>query len=80
MNRINNQQGQLLIEVLIAVVVGAVFLVGATAALLSVIRTNFENRGNQVAGTLAYEQLNKVVASADSDWHSVYDLSKGQTN
>ena len=80
MNRINNQQGQLLIEVLIAIVVGAVFLVGATAALLSVIRTNFENRGNQVAGTLAYEQLNKVVALADSNWHSIYNLNKGSGN
>ncbi len=77
---IKNEKGQLLVEILIAIVVGGIFITGATVAILSVIRHNFENRGNQVAGSLAFNLVNQVIGVARSDWHDVYGLNKGSSN
>lgn len=72
--------GQLLAEILIALAAGGLFILGATIAILSVIRYNFENRGNQVAASVAFDQANRIDSFSDSVWHNIYNLSKGVSN
>jgi hypothetical protein len=71
--------GQLLIEVLVAILVGGIFLLGATVGIISLIRYNFETRGNQVASGLALDLMSSVNALIENDWHNIYDLTKGTT-
>jgi len=67
-------------EILVAIVIGGMFIIGASAALLMVVRQNFENRGNQTASSLAYSMINQAEQTAQSDWHTIYNLSKGSSN
>lgn len=76
----NANDGQLLIELLISLFVGGMFLLGATLGVTSILRYSFETRGNQAASGYANDVLNQVQLLANSDWHGLYDLSKGSTN
>ncbi len=77
---LKEEKGQVLMEVLIAIVIGGIFVTGATISLITMIRQNFENRGNQIASTVAYNMVNNAKNMAQSNWHSIYDLSKGSSN
>ncbi|BCX16260.1 MAG: hypothetical protein KatS3mg098_489 [Candidatus Parcubacteria bacterium] len=74
------EKGQLLAEILISLAVLSLLLAAATAAILSVVRNNFESRGNQIATNLVSELSNKISSFAESNWHNIYDLAKGSTN
>ncbi len=78
--KIKEQNGQLLIELLIALFVGGVFLLGATLGITSILRYSFETRGNQAAAGFANDMVNQAQLLANSNWHGLYDLSKGSTN
>lgn len=67
-------------EVLVAIAVGGMFILGATVAIVSVIKNNFENRGNQTASSLAMDLANKVESFTNNNWHNIYDLNKGSAN
>ena len=73
-------KGQLLIELLIALFVGGVFLLGATLGITSILRYSFETRGNQAAAGFANDIINQAQLLTNSNWHGLYDLSKGSTN
>jgi len=75
-----SQDGQLLTEVLVAMAVGGVLLIAATAGILSVIRHNYESRSSQTAATIAYDLINKTKSFANSDWHNIYNLAHGSDN
>ena len=78
--KIKDTQGQLLIELLIALFVGGVFLLGATLGITSILRYSFETRGNQAAAGFANDIINQAQLLTTSNWHGLYDLSKGSTN
>lgn len=77
---IQEEKGQLLIEVLVALLVGGIFLLGATLGVSSLLRYSFESRGNQVASSFAVEMLSDVESFGDAKWHNIYDLDKGVVN
>ena len=77
---IQQEKGQLLIEVLVALLVGGIFLLGATLGVSSLLRYSFESRGNQVASSFAVEMLSDVESFTDTQWHNIYDLDKGIVN
>lgn len=77
--KIKDTSGQLLIELLISLFVGGMFLLGATLGITSVLRYSFETRGNQAASGYANDILNQTQLLASSNWHNMYDLSKGST-
>jgi len=77
---LRSQDGQLLTEILVAMAVGGVLLIAATAGILSVIRHNYESRSSQTAATIAYDLINKTKSFANSDWHNIYNLAHGSDN
>lgn len=74
------ERGQLLIEVLVALLVGGIFLLGATLGVSSLIRYSFESRGNQVASSFASEMVSDIESFTDTQWHNIYNLDKGVVN
>ncbi len=72
-------KGQSLVEVLIAISVGAILIGGAAAVIVPVIRSNFETRTIQIAGSLAQEYLDNLQSMAESNWYNIYNppASKG---
>lgn len=65
--------GQSLIEILIAIAVGAILIGTATAAIIPVLRSNLETRTVQVAGSLAQEYLDNLQSLAEYDWYKIYN-------
>ncbi len=78
-SQIKKRDGQLLIELLIALFVGGMFILGATLGVTSIVRYSFETKGNQIASGFANDQLNDVKSLTDTGWHNIYDLNKGTT-
>ncbi len=66
--------GQSLVEILIAISVGAILIGGATTVIISILRSNLETRNVQIATSLAQEYLDNVQSLAESDWHIIYAL------
>jgi len=77
---LKKEEGQLLVEVLVAIGIGTVLIAGATVAIVGVIRHNFETRTIQTAASLALDQLNKVESFTRSSWHNLADLTEGSSN
>lgn len=73
-NAVSKESGQLLVEMLIALAVGAFLMLTASIALVSLLRYNFENRGNQSASALASNLMNGIVSLGEGRWHSLFDL------
>jgi len=78
-NTIRNQSGQLLVEILVAITVGGIFILGATAAILSVLRNNYETRSNQTLSSIALDLSNTITSFANADWHNIYNLGRGDS-
>ncbi len=76
---LSRRDGQLLIELLIALFVGGMFILGATLGVTSILRYSFETRGNQAASGYANDLMNQTQLLVNSNWHGLYDLSKGST-
>lgn len=74
---LEKNSGQILAEILIAIVIGGIFITGATISLVLMIRQNFENRGNQTASSINYNLLDNVINLARSNWNNLYGLDKG---
>lgn len=65
--------GQSLVEVLIAIAVGAILIGAATATIIPVLRSNLETRTVQIAGSLAQEYLDNLRSLAESNWYQIYN-------
>lgn len=65
--------GQSLIEVLIAIAVGAILIGAATTTIIPVLRSNLETRTVQIAGSLAQEYLDNLRSLAESNWYQIYN-------
>jgi len=64
--------GQSLVEIIIAIAVGAILIGGATAVLIPILRSNLETRHVQIATSLAQEYLDNLQSLAESDWQIIY--------
>ena len=67
--------GQSLVEIIIAIAVGAILIGGATAVLIPILRSNLETRHVQIATSLAQEYLDNVQNLAESNWLNIYNLT-----
>jgi type II secretory pathway pseudopilin PulG len=74
--------GQSLIEIIIAISIGAILIGGAAVVIIPVIRSNFETRAVQIAGSLAQEYLDNLQSLAESNWYNVYNppAAKGSSS
>ena len=71
-----NNGGQSLIEVLIAVSIGALIIGSAAGSLIFTVRSNQQNRATDAASPLAQELLDNVRSIAESKWQNIYNLTK----
>ena len=89
MKKILNQQGSLLLEILLAVTIGAI-IIGAVSGLVYV-----SSKSGQISGakssaiSLAEEGLEAMQSISEADWHKIYlppagsgdpDTDKGDAN
>ncbi len=74
--------GQSLVEILIAVGIGAILIGAATATIIPVLRSNLETRTVQIAGSLAQEYLDNLRSLAESNWYQIYNppIAKGPSS
>lgn len=70
---------QLLIEILVSILVGGLFLVSATLGIAGIVRYNFESRTSQVAASRAAYTVNFLEQMALSDWNKLYTLASNST-
>ncbi len=74
--KIKNQDGQSLIELVIAVAVAGI-LIGGSASLVAVsLRGNAQNRYFQTATLLSQDELEKVTTLTERNWATLYNLIK----
>jgi hypothetical protein len=74
------REGQSLIEVLIGVGVGALFIIGAAAAIAPALRTNQAVTQVQTKTELGDELIQNVKAWAAGNWNNVLALATGTAN
>lgn len=72
------QRGQSLIELVIAIAVGVLFITGALGIIVVSLRVNLQNTGSQSATELTQELLEQVTVFANADWHNL-DLAPAAT-
>jgi hypothetical protein len=74
------REGQSLMELLIGLAVGAVFIIGAATVIAPSIRTNQEVSVVQTDSQFATEMANNVRVWATNNWSNVLTLATGTTN
>lgn len=70
-------KGQSLIEVLVAIAVGAIIIGGVAVTIGVTLRSNVQNKNVQTATTLAQEVVGEVSDLAAGNWHNLDALSVG---
>lgn len=71
----NKRQGQSLIEILVAIGVGTIMLVGAITALTPAIKSQTDVNKSQVGAALGAELLDEVRIFAEASWHNIDGLT-----
>jgi hypothetical protein len=71
------RSGQSLIEILIAVVVGVIMILGTAAIIAPALKSHTASTRGQVAGALGKELLDNVHVFAEADWHNITRLVSG---
>lgn len=75
--RYSRNKGQSLIEILIALVVGSIFIIGAATIIIPSLRLNTQANRIQVGAALGKELLENVRVSSEADWYEIYKFNKG---
>src|SRR3989344_558796 len=70
---LRTNSGQSLIEVLIGIAIGTIFITGIVAILVLTLRIGFQNKFTQSAAELAGGLTDQVAVFSDANWHNVYD-------
>jgi prepilin-type N-terminal cleavage/methylation domain-containing protein len=70
--RLNTNQGQSLIEIIIGLAIGGILIGAATSAITLTLRQSLDIRTTQIADALVQEYLDNLQALAESDWHKIY--------
>lgn len=68
----NTNSGQSLIELIIALAIGGIFITAATSSIYLIIKSNTETKTNQIATFLAQEYLDNLNAISYSRWLEIY--------
>ena len=72
---IKSISGQSLVEIIIAITVGAILIGAASAVIAPILRSNLETRNVQTASSLTQEYLDNVQNLAESNWFNIYGLT-----
>ena len=66
-----SQSGQSLIELVIGIAIGVLFITGALGIITVTLRLDLQNKYGQPAAELAQEITEQVAVVANADWHSI---------
>lgn len=69
-------KGQSLFEILIAIVLGVIFIGGSTILIGMSLRTYQASKAHLQANSLMRQNAEVIIALAKDNWHSIYDLTK----
>lgn len=72
----SDETGQSLIEILIALTIGAILIGAASTAVVTVLQSGTTSQRQQTSTVLAQDYIEKVRSFASSDWHNLYNLQK----
>jgi len=75
----SHQSGQSISEVLIAIAVGAIFMVGAVAVIAPALRENNQAGNVQEGATVAQALIDNVRVWSESGWNNITSLATGTT-
>ena len=68
-----NEKGQSLVEILVAIGVGAILIGGAVGVISPILKSNLETKNIQVASSLAQQYLDNLRNIAEADWSNIYN-------
>jgi len=74
------QTGQSLVEILVALAVGIIFVLGVMIAMQSSLKMGKDSEKIQTSASLARELMDNVKIFAESDWHNIYNLATTSAN
>lgn len=75
--KIKNRSGQSIVEILVALSIGALIIGAAVLSISVALRSNTANVGSSFASPLAKELIEKVRIIAEGNWTDVYNQPKG---
>ncbi len=78
----NNQRGQSLAEILIAIGVGAILIGGTIGIMSPILRSNLETKNIQIATSLAQQYLDNLRNISEASWFNIYNppAAKGSSS
>ncbi|MDO8515752.1 MAG: prepilin-type N-terminal cleavage/methylation domain-containing protein [bacterium] len=74
------REGQSLIELIIAIAIGAIMIIGAITLISPSLKSNSDTVKRQTAGTLAKELLENARVLAEANWHNIDSLATTSAN
>ncbi len=80
MQQIGTNRGQSLVEILIAVAIGAVLVVAGAAMIAPALQSNAQATKEQAASSLGKELIDNVRAWSGGNWNNVLALATGTAN
>ncbi len=73
------ERGQSLVEIVIALAIGAVIIGGASTAVVVVLQSGSTTQTQQTATVLAQDMVESARSFADTNWHNVTNLTQGSS-
>ncbi len=72
----SSRRGQSLIELLVGITIGVLFITAAIGLITVSLRIDFQNKFSQTAGELNQELVEQLTTFASSDWHNIDTLTR----
>ena len=79
-NYLKKQTGQSLVEILVALAIGIIFVLGVMIVMQSSLKMGKDSEKIQISASLARELIDNVKIFADSDWNNIYNLATTSAN
>lgn len=73
----SDEQGQSLIEILIALAIGALLIGAASIGVAFMLRSTSTNQNLQTASGLTQDMVDKIRSFSGASWGNIYNLTKG---
>ncbi len=74
-----SESGQSLIELVVGVAIGIIFITGAVGIIALALRLNFENNFSLAASELTQSVMEDVRVIVNANWHSLDQIAHGST-
>lgn len=78
--RLQANSGQSLVELVIGIAIGILFIAGAIGIIVLTLRISSQNKASQTATELTHEFANQIPVLANDEWHELFDVSPHGTS